>query len=369
MPIKQAKIWKFFSSIRLAVWLLSTIAVLSLIGTLIPQNEEVGFYIDRYGQLGYRALLQIGLNDVYASWWFILLLILFSLNLAVCLLNRLSFKMRSLGTMLSHFSILVILLGALIGMFYGQKGLIKISKGEEVSYFMARNEKRVDLGFSIKLDQFIYNEHIDPKEKLFVCSPQQQEAVCMMQGSNGKERLKGAIAEISTEIGTESRISDTGYKIRILRYLPDFVMDTATKVAVSRSAAPNNPAIEVELKDKAGAVKKFWVFARFPDVHQELGADFKFIYNWVGRRPKDFISKVTILKGGKALMSKDIRVNEPLHFGGYTFFQSSYDVDNLNWSGLQVVNDPGVAVVYSGFILLILGLTMIFYVNPLTQRR
>ncbi|MDO8525744.1 MAG: cytochrome c biogenesis protein ResB, partial [Candidatus Omnitrophota bacterium] len=159
-----------------------------------------------------------------------------------------------------------------------------------------------------------------------------------------------------------------GYKIKILRYLPDFVMDTSAKVATSRSAVPNNPAIEVQLKDKAGRASAFWVFARFPDMHQKMDPNFKFTYNWVGRRPKDFISKVTILKDRKELVKKDIRVNDPLRFGGYTFFQSTYDTEDLKWSGLQIVKDPGVPMVYAGFILLIIGLVIIFYVNPLIQR-
>jgi len=369
MSIKQVKIWKFFSSIKLVIWLLVIITLFSAIGTLIPQNEESAFYIDRYGHSGYQFLSQTGLVDVYASWWFILSLILFSLNLLVCFLNRLSLKARSLGSIISHLSILVILLGALTGIFYGQKGLIKINNGEEVNSFVSRNAKKVNLGFSIRLDQFIYKESIDPKEKLFVCSGQ-KEGVCNMHDSSGaKGKPQGVIAGIPTEIGVESAIADTGYKAKVLRYLPDFVMDTSTKKAISRSAIPNNPAIEVELKDKTGKVKTFWVFARFPDTHQETGADFSFFYNWVGRRPKDFISKVTILKEGKEIIERDIRVNEPLSFGGYTFFQSTYDSEGGNWSGLQVVKDPGVPIVYLGFVLLILGLVVIFYVNPLIQRR
>jgi len=367
MSIKQTRVWKLFSSTKLAVWLLTIIAALSLFGTFIPQNEEPAFYLDKYGHTGYQLLLKIGLINIYASCWFILFLVLFSLNLIVCLCNRLSFKIRSLGSMISHFSILVILLGAIIGMFYGQKGLIRISKGEEVSYFLGRNGQQVNLGFSIRLNQFVYNENIDPKEKLLICSLQ-KESVCMVKDHSGAGKNQGIIAQVSTEIGVESAVADTGYKVKILRYLPDFVMDTTTKVAISRSAIPNNPAIEVELKDKNGNVKTFWVFARFADMHQETGGDFKFAYNWVGRRPKDFISKVTILKAGKEIMSRDIRVNEPLRFGGYTFFQSSYDRDMLSWSGLQIVNDPGVPVVYAGFILLILGLMAIFYVNPLLKK-
>jgi len=157
--------------------------------------------------------------------------------------------------------------------------------------------------------------------------------------------------------------------VRVARYLPDFVMDTSTKVITSRSAIPNNPAIEVQLRDKVGNTQTVWVFARFANIDQEIDADFRFVYKWYERRPKDFISKVTILKKGKEILRKDIRVNEPLRFEGYAFFQSGYDRRGLNWSGLQLAKDPGVPVVYCGFILLILGLIMIFYINPLIQRR
>ncbi len=371
MPIKESKPWKFFSSIKLAIWLLAIIAILSLVGTFIPQKEEPALYISKFGSVGYQALVKIGLTDIYASWWFVLFLILLSINLAVCLINRFSLKIRALGTMLSHLSVLVILLGAVIGFVYGQKGFIRIGKGEEISSFVAQNGREVNLGFSVRLNQFIYSENIDPKEKLLVYPCPKDEFCGLQHGVVGEEtKEKGpSLAEISAEVGTQSAIADTGYSIKVLRYLPDFVMDTATKVAVSRSPSPNNPAIEVELKDKDGNAKVFWVFARFPDMHQEQGADFKFVYKWAGRRPKDFISKVSVLKDGNEVLNKDIRVNDPLVFGGYAFFQSSYDTQGLNWSGLQVVKDPGVPVVYAGFGLLILGLMIIFYINPLIQRR
>jgi len=347
--MRQTKLWKFFSSIKLAIWLFTIICALSMIGTFIAQNEESAFYINRYGQYGYNFLLKTGLTDVYNSWWFILPLILISLNLTACILNRISFKGRQLGAFICHVSVLVILAGALIGMLCGQKGYIKINKGQEANFFEA-GKKHIDLGFSIRLDDFIYNESIDPKEKLSVY--------------DGK-----LIAEIPTAVGAEQEIAGAGYKIKILRYLPDFVMDMSTKEASSRSANANNPAIQVEFKDKDGSSEKFWVFARYPDIHQAIKTNYKFVYNWVGRRPNDFISKITVIKDGKEALSKDIRVNSPVKFQGYIFFQQSYDQERLNWSGLKVVKDPGVSVVYLGFILFILGLSIRFYINPLLRRK
>ncbi|MDO8524881.1 MAG: cytochrome c biogenesis protein ResB, partial [Candidatus Omnitrophota bacterium] len=214
MSIKKTRIWKLFSSVKLAIWLLALIAVLSLLGTLIPQNQEAHLYIDRFGRSGYQALEKAGLNDIYASPLFIFLIILFAINLAVCLLNRFSLRTRMLGSILSHVSILIILIGALVGMFFGQKGLIKIGEGEEVSSFAAQDKRQIDMGFSIRLDKFIYNEHIDPKEKLEICSAQND--------PSGAGKCRGHIAEIPTEIGVESDIANTGYRIKILRYLGDF---------------------------------------------------------------------------------------------------------------------------------------------------
>ena len=362
MSIKQGNVWRFLSSIKLAIWLISVIAALSLIGTLIPQNQEPAFYVEKYGSSGYNALLTAGLTDVYASWWFILFLALFSLNLTVCLLNRFSLKSRSLGTLICHVSILVILAGALIGMLFGQKGYMRIEKGQEASSFISQN-KQVNLGFSIRLNDFLYSESLNPKEKLLVYCDKKDDC-CKKAGLSQTDADRELISEISTEIGVESEISDTGYKVRVLRYLPDFTMDTSTKEATSRSAKANNPAIEVEIKGKDGAKEVFWVFARFPDVHQKKIGNFDFVYYWVGRQPDDFVSKITVTKGGEDVMSRDIRVNYPLQFAGYSFFQSGYDAEHLNWTGLRVVKDPGVGLVYSGFGLLILGLCARFYVSP-----
>ena len=41
--------WKFFASIRLTIALLVSIAVFSIIGTLIPQNADPEMYLHSFG--------------------------------------------------------------------------------------------------------------------------------------------------------------------------------------------------------------------------------------------------------------------------------------------------------------------------------
>lgn len=294
-------------------------------------------------------------------------MVLFSLNLIACLLNRFFLSDHSMGFFIVHASILIILFGALIGILFGQKGYLKISKGQEANSFISRG-KRTSLGFSIRLNDFIYSENIDSEERLLVYQRIKfEKGVCDMRNLQTARDAEGFLAEIPVNLGIEQGIGNTGYRIKVIRYVPDFIIDVSTRVVSSRSASPDNPAIEVELKDLKGGIKTVWLFARFPDMRQETGVDFWIIYNWAPRRPRDFISKVSILKSGKEILSKDIQVNVPLNFAGYNFFQFSYDSQNLSWTGLQVVKDPGVPVIYAGFVLLILGLVMIFYVDPLTR--
>jgi len=87
------------------------------------------------------------------------------------------------------------------------------------------------------------------------------------------------------------------------------------------------------------------------------------------RSIKNFRSTVQLVDNGVAVGERTIAVNSPLKVKGYTFYQTGYNPDDLSWTSLRVVRDPGVPFVYAGFILLIGGLFVVFYLNPwLTAR-
>jgi cytochrome c biogenesis protein len=48
------KIWDFFTSVRLTIVILLTLAATSIIGTLIPQNQEPAAYFQAFGGFLYR---------------------------------------------------------------------------------------------------------------------------------------------------------------------------------------------------------------------------------------------------------------------------------------------------------------------------
>ena len=78
----------FLSSVKLAIALLSLIALTCIVGTLIPQ-AALDEYGRRHGEGMYAFLRASGLTDVFHAPWFFGLLCLFVLNLVLCTLKRL----------------------------------------------------------------------------------------------------------------------------------------------------------------------------------------------------------------------------------------------------------------------------------------
>jgi cytochrome c biogenesis protein len=86
---------KLLADLRLAIVLLLLIAAFSISGTVIEQGETLGFYQQNYpddpalfGFLSWQVILQLGLNHVYRTWWFLALLVLFGSSLTACTFNR-----------------------------------------------------------------------------------------------------------------------------------------------------------------------------------------------------------------------------------------------------------------------------------------
>lgn len=87
------RIWNFFSSVKIAVYMIVFTLVGSMLGTIYPQEstflniDPSVYYKDTYGQLGHIYYL-LGLSHTYESWWFILLLVLIGASLVICSLDR-----------------------------------------------------------------------------------------------------------------------------------------------------------------------------------------------------------------------------------------------------------------------------------------
>ena len=86
-------------------------------------------------------------------------------------------------------------------------------------------------------------------------------------------------------------------------------------------------------------------------------------------RVKDFKSRLSVFEGNELVASKVIEVNHPLSYGGFLFYQNSYDQQGHAYTVLEVVRDPGFWWVAVGFLLLTLGVIQKFYLDPLFSKR
>jgi cytochrome c biogenesis protein len=84
----KSGIWSFFSSVQLAIVLLSLIAFFALIGTLVPQREAAVELAGRISPGLYSILQKMQIFDLYHSVWFFLLSGLLAVNLIICSLDR-----------------------------------------------------------------------------------------------------------------------------------------------------------------------------------------------------------------------------------------------------------------------------------------
>lgn len=83
------------TDLRLAIVMLLIIALFSITGTVIEQGQSLAFYQTNYpehpalfGFLTWKVVLTVGLDHVYRTWWFLALLIFFGTSLTACTFTR-----------------------------------------------------------------------------------------------------------------------------------------------------------------------------------------------------------------------------------------------------------------------------------------
>ena len=80
---------KYLANLPFAIILLLTIAAFSIFGSIIEQDQSITFYQAKYsepifGFIDSTFILQIGLDHIFKTWWFISLLVLFGTSLTCC---------------------------------------------------------------------------------------------------------------------------------------------------------------------------------------------------------------------------------------------------------------------------------------------
>ena len=247
-------------------------------------------------------------------------------------------RFSRLGVPITHLSILIILIGGLLGSLYGFRGFVNILEGETVDQFFLRvkdEEIAKPLGFKVRCDDFSLTYYDLPgrkekhvkeytsiltilengnevlKQTIQVNHPLRYKGLAFYQSSYGaihdislgvqrKDKREKMVLKL-TEGGT-APLPNSNTLIRILRYAPQ-VHNFGEGVQVVLFKPNQEP-------------RPFWLLKNFPQLDQQRGDEFF------------------------------------LTFEGFT---------EKEYTGLQVTRDPGVWIVWVGSGLLILGLIISFF--------
>lgn len=327
-------IYDFFSSVRLTVIALALLIPPVILSTLIPQGRPIGEYLHAYGEYGFRIIHFLWLDDVYKSFWFIGLMLLLAANLLVCTVRSLLERKRTWGFVIVHASLLLFIVGGLLSASGRIRGQMQLNVGDQADFFIAHGQP-VKLPFFLKLKSFEIQKYENEGELLQV-----------------KVRGKEEAFEWPVQRNVWVPVPGTEYEMNATRFVPDFKLDQSTREVYSASNQPNNPALFVQVRG-GGFDYGEWVFHLFKNIHNDGSHPLELKYHWASPVIKDFFSHVEVIEDGNVVKEKIVEVNHPLRHRGWSIYQSSYDPANHNWTGLEVVRDPGVPWVYSGTVLLV----------------
>ncbi len=415
------KIWKLFSSIKLAVVVFSTIALTSVVGTILEQQTEPErnikllskFVGEGLAPAAFRVLDALGFTDMYRSWWFLALLFIFTANLVVCSIDRLpkilkvvrepikpltpeQMKVMSikreivlkgqmgkasehagdilkkygfraavrkednavqlyaekgrfsrLGVYVTHLSILLILGGAVIGMFFGFNASLQLPEGSTSRDAYKSDGTPVPLGFEIRCDEFnaeFYDNTDTPKafksrlsileggreivrKEIDVNNPLRFRGIAFYQANYGYAPNRNAIfqftvtstagkkEEVNLKFGESFTIPGTEISGRIVDFSPALGVDESGKLYTYANMMIN-PAVFVEFTEHGSLKYRQWILVRSPQTWKVTEGTVEFTHLW-----------------------------------------------GAQYTGLQVRRDPGVWVVYLGCLVMALGLYATFFMG------
>ena len=303
------RIWDFFASIRLTVFLLLTLAVTSIAGTLVAQNQSPEYYVAKFGLPFFRIFFTLNLIDMYHSGWFQTLLMLLVANIVVCSIDRFPATMK-----------------------------IVFKKGN-----------------SFDPGRFRHASHRESFET--ERPPLAEEYLRKVIRAFGKTDLRTTPDGFQL-MGEKGRFSRFGvYMVHgsvVLLLLGALI---GMRFGFDGFAAIPEGGSVAAIHLANGAVQDLGFTLRCDDFEVTF---------YDSGMPKEYRSRLSILEEGRVTAQKDIIVNDPLRYKGINIFQASYGPipgGSGYYTGLQVTRDPGVWVVYSGFLLLILGCFVTFFTS------
>lgn len=268
-------------SVKLTVVVLLVIAATAAVGTVIPQNQPDLFYRMNFSQITYAIGSVLDLFDMYHSLWFQALILVLAINIVACSIDRLQKVWKIVFPDKITFS---------------PGSFTKKNTTDPIT--VSGTPETLKTPFEKELKRHCRITRLSPTSNGFY-----------LFGENGrKSRLGVYVVHFSVLLllcGTLIS-SITGFEGQV--NIPE---GGKAGVITLRNSSQEKP-LDFEIRCD----------------------DFEVLFYDSGR-PKKYRSTLSIIDNGKAVLTKDILVNKPMHYKGISIFQSSYgaaDVENAKLS-------------------------------------
>jgi cytochrome c biogenesis protein len=96
------RLFLFLGSMDLAITLLLALAVASIIGTVLQQNQPYSDYLIKFGPFWFELFESAGLYDVYSAIWFLSILVLLVTSTSVCVIRNGPSMVRDIWNLRTH---------------------------------------------------------------------------------------------------------------------------------------------------------------------------------------------------------------------------------------------------------------------------
>ncbi|MBL7153570.1 MAG: cytochrome c biogenesis protein ResB [Phycisphaerae bacterium] len=258
--------------------------------------------------------------------------------------------LRVPALLLTHAGCVLILAGAFWGSEAGRKlfgtdtiptGQMQIWEGYSDNRVILEDDQTRELPFYIRLKDFRI-EYYRPAHLRI-------------------ETRQGDSWMLPVQVGAEFALGSKFGTVKIARVFENFkiTIDGESRTVIDEPETGTNAALEVRIESADGTEKTRYVFERFSGHIYPDDA----LYMRYERVISDYISELQVVRNGEVVAEKDIEVNHPLHFGGYHFYQHSYDAQAAQYTVLMVAADTGLASVYTGFLMLCVGVFQHFWLR------
>jgi cytochrome c biogenesis protein len=280
--LKIQKIPKILIDLKFSILILAMIALASSFGSFIEQDESTSFYEENYpitkpiyGFITSKVILTLGLDHVYNTWWFLLLLLILSISLVGCTLTR-------------------------------QFPLLNNSK----DYFFRKQENSfLILPFSIKLKNSFYL-----KEAILL--KLQNLNLYLYQKGNLIYGYKGLIGRISPILVHLSLIIILGGSTL-----------GAFKNFKAQEVLPKGEIFHIQNPLKIGRL------TALPNITTRIN---DFWVDYKNNKINQFYSNLSILDNyGNELKNQTISVNNPIRFNNVDFYQSDWNLLGIRIKNIE----------------------------------